>query len=301
MQKREHIVVGFDESEASRSAVREAARLAGSNNADLLILEAIQDELIAEVERETGVDGEDILAARRHRLNHQVEDILSPEPAGSRVQTNVVMGHPFAELIGSCREKNASLLVLGATGMTGLAHSSIGSVARSAVRHAPCDTMLVRPGIDEGFKKVICGVDFSATSAEALRSAATIAKADGARLVLVAVHTPAWLRYAREYGGDLDIPEELSDDYSNQLTTELADFVSEHIDDTEGVDFDIVSLEAVSPAVGLCDYANQFGADLVVIGTKGLGIGDVRPLGSTAEHVISGAHCSVLSIRPDTA
>jgi|GEM_PF-2354424 len=299
MHLRKSIVVGYDESEDSRAAVREAARLAASNNAKLLVLEVLPAQLVAEVVRETTVDTEDILAARGLRLLHHVESILAPEPLEKRVETRVSMGQPFSELIDACWAQDADLLVLGATGMTGVAHSAIGAVARSTVRHAPCDTLLMRPGDGDEFKSVVCGIDFSDFSALALQRAESIAAADGARLVLLTAFTKDWLRYAREHAEEGDLPESLSDDHRDQLIAELAEFASEHLEDTNGLNLVVAAVEAVSPAVGLSDYARSVDADLMVIGTKGRSIDDVRPLGSTAEHVISSAHCSVLAVRPD--
>jgi len=298
MYLRKSIIVGFDESKDSRSAVREAARLAASNNARLLVLEVLPAELVAEVEQETSVEAEDILAARRLRLLHHIEGILAPEPLGSRAETRVSMGQPFSELIDACSARDADLLVVGATGMTGITHSAIGAVARSVMRHAPCDTLLMRPGGGDGFKSVVCGIDFSDSSALALQRSALIAAADGARLVLVTAFNRDWLRYAREHPGKEDLPESLLNGREDKLAAELAEFASEHLEDCDGLNLEFEVVEAVSPGVGLRDYARSVEADLMVVAAKGRSLDDVRPLGSTAEHIINSAHCSVLAVRP---
>lgn len=302
MNLRKSIVVGFDGSENSRCAIREAARIAGSNNAKLLILEVIAEQLISEIEAETGLQESDFLASREVRLGKEIESTLAPESVSSQFRSKVVPGHAFTQLMDACEQKDADLLVLGATGMTGIVHATLGAVARSAVRHAPCDTMLVRSDLAEGCSKVVCGVDFSNHSATALSRAAAIANADGARLDFVTVFSKEWLDLAKEHGdSSLDLPAKLPNDRSDEIAAELAEFVAKNLDETDGPDLHVVAVEANCPAAGLCDYALNSSADLLVIGTKGLSNDDVRPLGSTAEHVICNAHCSVLSVRSESA
>lgn len=299
MKDHNNIICGFDGSEESKAAAREAMRLAVASEARLLVLEVVHDELVAEIENETGVSGDDVVAARGIRLKHEIESLCSDNSVPAEVTSRVVKGHPFAEIMHACEAEDADLLVLGATGTTGLKHSALGAVARSAVRHAPCETMLVRGGETDGFRRVVCGIDFSPTSAKALARAAAIAKADGSSFALVAVYTPDWLEYLHEYGGGVQVPEDVAERYGEELAARLSTFVAEHIDDIDGVDMDVVTLQAVNPSVGICDYAKQVEADLVVIGSVGRARDDVRPLGSTAEYVLHGAACSVLAVRPE--
>lgn len=298
MNDHDNILCGFDGSDESKAAAREAMRIAAASGGRLLILEVVHDELIAEIESETGVPGDDVVAARGLRLRHEIEGLCHGEPIPGWVEVKVVKGHPFAALMSACQQQEIDLLVLGATGTTGLRHSSLGAVARSAVRHAPCETMLVRGGETDGFRTVVCGIDFSSTSVRALARAAAIARADGARFALVAIYTPDWLEYLHEYGGGVEVPEDVAERYGEELATRLSAFVAEHIGDIDGVDMDVVALQAVNPPVGICDYARKIEADLVVIGTVGRARDDVRPLGSTAEYVIHSAGCSVLAVRP---
>ena len=302
MTEQKNMIVGYDGSAESKSALLEAARLAAASDAHLLVLEVIHEELVTAIERETGVAGEDVVAARGLRLEHEIEGLFSAKCAAPKMTSRIVRGHPFSDLMRACEETGADLLVLGATGTTGLKHSSLGAVARSAVRHAPCETLLVRGAVTDGFKQVVCGIDFSSTSARALKRAGAIAKADGSKFALVAVYTPDWLDYIHEYGGGVEVPsKEVADRYALKLADKLSEFVAAHSDDFDGLDGEIVTLQAVNAPVGICDLARQVEADLVVIGSVGRARDDVRPLGSTAEYVIHSAGCSVLAVRPEEA
>ena len=52
--------------------------------------------------------------------------------------------HPSIEICKIAQETNASLIVLGSHGRTGMLRRLLGSVAEATVRHAPCSVFVVR-------------------------------------------------------------------------------------------------------------------------------------------------------------
>ena len=67
-----------------------------------------------------------------------------PEEIQNRVETTILFGVPFVEIIKMAREKDIDLIVIGTHGRTGLAHMLIGSVAEKVVRKAPCPVLSVK-------------------------------------------------------------------------------------------------------------------------------------------------------------
>ncbi len=67
-----------------------------------------------------------------------------PEKIKNRVETIILFGVPFVEIIKAAREHDIDLIVLGTHGRTGLAHMLIGSVAEKVVRKAPCSVLTVK-------------------------------------------------------------------------------------------------------------------------------------------------------------
>ncbi len=67
-----------------------------------------------------------------------------PEEIQNRVETTILFGVPFLEIIKSARDKDIDLIVIGTHGRTGLAHMLIGSVAEKVVRKAPCPVLSVK-------------------------------------------------------------------------------------------------------------------------------------------------------------
>ena len=57
---------------------------------------------------------------------------------------HLLSGYPATEIIGLAKEKKIDLIVMGAHGLTGLAHVLFGSTADRIVRKAPCSVLTVR-------------------------------------------------------------------------------------------------------------------------------------------------------------
>jgi nucleotide-binding universal stress UspA family protein len=57
----------------------------------------------------------------------------------------VTFGTPFEEIIRAAHLKGADLIVVGATGRTGLARAVLRSLAERVAREAPCPVLTVRP------------------------------------------------------------------------------------------------------------------------------------------------------------
>jgi len=59
-------------------------------------------------------------------------------------QTSIVSGIPYEEIIRKAQEIDASLIVLGTHGRTGLDHLIFGSTAERVVRGAACPVLTIR-------------------------------------------------------------------------------------------------------------------------------------------------------------
>ena len=65
--------------------------------------------------------------------------------ADSDVQYDSIPGaQPALEICKIAKDTNASLIVLGSHGRTGMLRRLLGSVAEATVRHAPCSVFVVR-------------------------------------------------------------------------------------------------------------------------------------------------------------
>lgn len=138
---------------------------------------------------------------------------------------------------------------------------------------------------------IVVGVDGSAASRRALHWAIDNARTSGADLQVIHAWTVPDLG-ADPLAGMIAAPAELEAQARRELDLVLAG-VDEHallgrIDPT---------LVRDDPAKALLDAAK--GADLLVVGSRGLGAGNAA-LGSVSHHVIREASCPVLVVPPDS-
>jgi nucleotide-binding universal stress UspA family protein len=140
------------------------------------------------------------------------------------------------------------------------------------------------------YNVIVVGADDSPTALEAVRQAIGFAKMSGGTLHFVTAYKP-------KPPDTVDVPDEFR--YSMASTHE-ADVLLRRLTDmarAEGVDSEVHAVTS-DPADALVDVADREGADLIVVGNKGMK-GARRVLGSVPNSVAHRATCSVL-ILPTT-
>lgn len=91
---------------------------------------------------------------------------------------------------------------------------------------------------------------------------------------------------------------------THQFLKSLEDHTREHLDSVrddwwEGIEV-IRSVRYGNPAEEICQYANRFGADVLVMGTHGKSLWQRMLLGSVTQRVLAHSPCPVMVIRhPD--
>jgi universal stress protein A len=141
------------------------------------------------------------------------------------------------------------------------------------------------------FRKILVPSDFSSHSESALDLAIELAKDSDAEIHLVhAYELPASVTMA--YG--VAIPQAVWDGVQEAASNRLDELVAK----TEAAGVKATKHLMTGPAAdAVLEAASAQGADLIVMGTRGLtGLRHVL-LGSVAERTIRGAPCPVLTIR----
>jgi nucleotide-binding universal stress UspA family protein len=144
------------------------------------------------------------------------------------------------------------------------------------------------------FKRIVVGTDGSETAAEAVGQAIDLAKLTGATLSIVSAYQPASGRrvQAEQAGAPADVQYEIGprEDVNLVLDTAAADAKK------EGIEVQTHPVEA-DPADAILNVAEETGADLIVVGNKGMTGARRYLLGSVPNNVSHHAPCSVLVIR----
>ena len=144
------------------------------------------------------------------------------------------------------------------------------------------------------FRSIVVGTDGSETARKAVQEAIDLAKAVGAAVVIVSAYEPvpqARLREeARQTPDDLQWMINPREDVDATLE-DAADAVRD-----AGLDVETFAREG-DPADAILDVAEERGADLIVVGNKGMTGARRFLLGSVPNKVSHHAPCSVLIVR----
>ena len=138
------IVVGFDGSDSSRRALQKGVRLAGLSGAEVLV--AMVEEHLPKYPSAMSETTEEREAVDAYFavLTKEVETLGREQ--GVQLGVRVAAGHPARVLCDVTKEVRADLLVIGASGRSGLWAGVLGSTADRVVDHAPCSVLVVRRG-----------------------------------------------------------------------------------------------------------------------------------------------------------
>jgi nucleotide-binding universal stress UspA family protein len=144
------------------------------------------------------------------------------------------------------------------------------------------------------FRTIVVGTDGSETARKAVREAVGLAKSVGATVGIVSAYEPVAAQRLREERREA--PEELqwSINAREDVDATLRE-AAEELED-EGVKIDTFAREG-DPADAILDVAEEQGADLIVVGNKGMTGAKRFLLGSVPNKVSHHAPCSVLIVR----
>ncbi|MBM4358716.1 MAG: universal stress protein [Deltaproteobacteria bacterium] len=200
---------------------------------------------------------------------------------------DVVLEHgaPDEALTRLTREIEPKVLVIGASRKGTLEHALLGSTAEQILRHAPCPVLVARRSLEDG--PIVLGTDLTDPDLTAEQLAAFYARTLGRPLILV-------------HGLDVFRPLAAAFDPSTSVdarTTESLRAAAEALSQSCLERIGITARRTIDvgdPARLVIEEAERTGAALVVLSSHGREGMSRLAHGSTAEHVVRGAPCSVL-------
>lgn len=284
------VVVGVDRSTGSQAALRWAAAEAHARAEPLVVLHAYVRPLAygAASAEELGTEPEHKEARRL------LEELLAGEQsvlAGVETTGSVQPGSAAHRLIDAV--DTADLLVVGSRGAGGFEGLLLGSTAEHCARHAPCPTVVVPPVSHARTRRIVVGVDGSEpaklASAWAIREAALHRYG----VDIISVYLP--YRAHRPFGAEfMDVASPGWKRRLRAAAEAAADDALAGITLPDGVAVNRL-VEAGHPARVLAQHSEQ--ADLVVVGSRGLGGFTGLLLGSVSRQLLHHARCPVAVVR----
>lgn len=221
-------------------------------------------------------------------LDSVIVEVVGAE-AAARVGRHVVCDLPARALLEAAVD--SELLVVGARGLGGFRGMMLGSVSQHCLHHATMPVAVVR---EEGAAagaggRIVAAVDGSEASKRALRWGITEAELRGVTLAVVnAWHQPFVGTTYPTAMFDPAVFQEAADAVLDEALTAC---------DPGDVTIERVTAEG-TPASVVLDAAAD--ADLVVMGSRGLGGFKGMLLGSVTNHVTRHASCPVVVVPPPT-
>ena len=284
---RPSVVVGFDQSPQAAEALHVAAEEAVRRHRPLHVVHAIGVRAYEEIfpEGAIPVNSAPWQAAAEQQVAEHADRLRSAWP-GLEITTCVRTSSPTVLLLQEAR--NAELLVVGARGDGGFPALTIGSVGAQVAAHALCPVLVARPGAGR-MDPVVVGVDGSASCERAIAFAYDEADARG--VPLIALHTYLPWAYDADAEVAADVAEAAGGAAEHALVSEALAGWREKYPDVETRT--VVRLQ--HPATGLVDAGA--GAQLLVVGSRGLGGFRGLLLGSVSRSVLHHASCSVAIVR----
>ena len=230
---------------------------------------------------------------------------------GLKIESLVRRGNPADEILKTADEVNASLVVMGAKGLTGCLAFRLGSVAQTVMKYARGSVLLVRQtsvivGRDAGLvrkpgmNRALVATDGSEHSQMATQFLVDLTLPKKCEVIVVTA-LQSHLVSSHE---ETKLPFQTNEELLARLQTEEERHAKMIIARTEKQfkDRGYTTMSEIlrgGAAESILKAAHKYDPDVVVLGSRGLTVIERLLLGSVAERVARYANCSVLIGRPN--
>jgi universal stress protein E len=182
------ILCPVDQSTTSARGLKNAVRLAKSYDGEIVVLSVVPEVswLTAAVETGEFVDAKSEYA---NEWGQEFEKFLeSADLTGVRWRHELRYGSPHEQIVAAAHEHNVDLIVMGATGRTGLMQVMLGSTTKRLLQRLPCSLLIVKQEdvLEDAFEDDIRNIETNLAEAATLYAAEDfIAATVKYRLVLI--------------------------------------------------------------------------------------------------------------------
>jgi universal stress protein E len=286
-------------------SLHRAIQLAEDNQAKLTAIDVLRppSSLFEAFSGRVVSDGlrEDVVQQREDELQ-----AIVAERAGSRVRfsTKVFIGTPYIEIIRQVLRGGHDLVVKTAEGRSLFSQRAFGGTALNIMRQCPCPVWIVKPEHDRQLKRILAAVDVeidadtprhAALNTNILQIASSMAELEGAELHII----HAWSVWAENILKSRIPADEFHDMVQEQekATAQALETLLEPF--KIAVSGPQVHLLHGPPDYVIPQVVHDDQIELLVMGTVcRTGIPGFM-IGNTAENILSGVDCSVLTLKPD--
>ena len=243
--------------------------------------------------------------ADRNEILASMKRFAEEEGAGGLpLEMEISEGNTVDEILARAGAMSSDLIVMGTHGRAGFERLVLGSVTEKVLRKATCPVLSVPRHAKDAvplppvlFKNILCAIDFSACSTNALNYAMSLAQEADAHLTVLHVlellpelpyssteAVRSWPQHVTEYIAEVE------QDRRERLEAAVPESVRAYC-----------AVETMmangTPYHEVLRVAAEQQSDLIVVGIHGRSATDLLFFGSTAQHVVRQATCPVLTLR----
>ncbi|MFH1702353.1 MAG: universal stress protein [Nitrospirota bacterium] len=278
------ILVAIDGSESSRNALRQAIKLANSEECWITVVSVIPS-YTGDLSATFIGDMRKAMAEPCEKALSEAEDIARSERA--LIKTVCEEGEIYERIVDLADAENCDLIVMGRKGLSQIERAFMGSVAARVIGHSQRDVLVVPINTTIGWKSIFLNTDGSKYSEAATESAINFAKSYGGELMVLSVVEVTEEFLARAPGMVEDMVKKAKGfvedvkkkaEESNIKTTPFV---------REGEAYRVIT-----------NLARENKADIIVLGSHGrTGLRRLL-MGSVTAKVIGHSPCPVLVVKP---
>jgi nucleotide-binding universal stress UspA family protein len=285
------VLIGYDGSACADAALDDLHRAGLADNTEFKVLSVIENWLPPpsglEIAEHIDRDQESLAMAMRAAKR------VSSLRRGWTVKAEVAAGSPASEILEKADDWEPDLILVGAHGRTALGRLFFGSVSQKVLQEAECSVRVAREPLNkaETPARLIIGFDGSAGAKEAVRAVTARIWPAGCEARVVYAAWPS-LEFA-----------------PHPLVGKIADWIAEEdlrikrkveavVGDLNDAGLRTTAvIRAEEPKQLLIHEAENWKADCIFVGARGLGRFQRLRLGSVSSAVAARAHCSVEVVR----
>jgi nucleotide-binding universal stress UspA family protein len=282
MKQLEKILVPVDVNIDSKEQLNTAIEIARSYNSEIIIMYVLAQEVMHD-------DLKEILLSAISNSLHKIKETLRKEG----VITNepiIEYGRPVDKILKMATKEHVNLIVAGSGNKNKKDKFKLGNIVEKLIRHSDIPVWVAKPEKETTITNILCPVDFSDTSRNALKNAILLSKKFNASLRILSVFEPT-----------LSISPRIKVD----LNKENAYWLKQHKNEMQKFtgEFDLTeithTIDILSGTIHekILHTIEDYDHDLLIMGTTGRsGLRRVL-MGSIAEKVTREIPCSFITVK----
>ena len=278
------ILVAIDGSESSRNALRQAIKLANSEECWITVVSVIPS-YTGDLSATFIGDMRKAMAEPCEKALSEAENIAKSERA--LIKTVCEEGEIYERIVDLADAENCDLIVMGRKGLSQIERAFMGSVTARVIGHSQRDVLVVPINTTIGWKSIFLNTDGSKYSEAATESAINFAKSYGGELLVLSVVEVTEEFLARAPGMVED------------MVKKAKGFVEDVKKKAEGSNIKTTSFVREGEAYRvITNLARENKVDIIVLGSHGRTGMKRLLMGSVTAKVIGHSSCPILVVKP---